>query len=378
MQKKIIIALIVLGIIISILINNKISEARIQNILNLTFNNNTSEYFKKLISENENIDYNIIDNLKDISKLKEKINNEITKYSLNTFDFSFALFDVELFEAINKRYDYIKYLNNLLEDIKYLENNFKNYYFIDNTYICKDNEMLEYLNNLKEKYNLDINIKLGNNENKNIPILLYHGILDNTWGAQTLFVRPNDFDEQIKYLKDNNYTPLFVSELDYIYAFDKPVIITFDDAYLDVYTNALPILKKYNFKANIYVITDSIGADVYMNADMIKDADASGLIEIGSHTVSHYKLGEIDLAKALEEIKESKEVLENLLNKEITSIAYPSGSFNQDIINITQKYYDYGLSTIYGKEKSNNLNTYKLKRYYVYREYSLKDFKKLL
>lgn len=78
MQKKIIIALIVLGIIISILINNKISEARIQNILNLTSNNNTSEYFKKLISENENIDYNIIDNLKDISKLKEKINNEIT------------------------------------------------------------------------------------------------------------------------------------------------------------------------------------------------------------------------------------------------------------------------------------------------------------
>ena len=73
MRKKIIIALIVLGIIISILINNKISEARIQNILNLTFNNNTSEYFKKLISENENIDYNIIYNLKDISKLQEKI-----------------------------------------------------------------------------------------------------------------------------------------------------------------------------------------------------------------------------------------------------------------------------------------------------------------
>ena len=59
----------------------------------------------------------------------------------------------------------------------------------------------------------------------------------------------------------------------------------------------------------------------------------------------------------------------------------PSSNYiisNQDIINITQKYYDYGLSTIYGKEKSNNLNTYKLKRYYVYREYSLEDFKKLL
>ena len=377
MKNKIYIILIIGGIIIYLLINNKISEARIKNVVN-DYSYNTSEYLNKIILENENINYNIIDNLKDINRLKENINNEIEKYNLDNIDLSFELLDIKFVEAIKLRYDYIKYLNNILEDIKYLENNYKNYYFRDNTYICKDSVMLEYLNNLKEKYNLEINIKLGNNENKDIPILLYHGILDDTWGAATLFVKPSEFDTQIKYLKDNNYTPLFISELDYIYAFDKPVIITFDDAYLDVYTNALPILKKYNFKANIYVITDSIGADVYMNADMIKDADASGLIEIGSHTVSHYKLGEIDLAKALEEIKESKEVLENLLNKEITSIAYPSGSFNQDIINITQKYYDYGLSTIYGKEKSNNLNTYKLKRYYVYREYSLEDFKKLL
>ena len=379
MKKKTVIALILIGIIISLLINNKISEARIQNALNYSNSgNDTSEYLNKIISENENIDYNIIDNLKDINSLKEKINNEIEKYSLNDIELSFELLDIKFVEAIKKRYDYIEYLNNLLVDIKYLEDNYKNYYFINNTYICKDNEMLEYLNNLKDKYKLVINTKLGNNENKDIPILLYHGILDDTWGAQTLFVKPSEFDKQIKYLKDNNYTPLFISELDYIYAFDKPVIITFDDAYKDVYTNALPILKKYNFKANVYVITGSIGADVYMDEEMIKDADKSGLIEIGSHTVSHYKLGEIDLTTAEEEIKESKEVLENLLNKEITSIAYPSGSFNQDIINITQKYYDYGLSTIYGKEKSNNLNTYKLKRFYVYREYSLDKFKKLL
>lgn len=379
MKKKTVIALILIGIIISLLINNKISEARIQNALNYSNSgNDTSEYLNKIISENENIDYNIIDNLKDINNLKEKIDNEIEKYSLNDIVLSFELLDIKFVDAIKKRYDYIEYLNNLLIDIKYLEDNYKNYYFINNTYICKDNEMLEYLDNLKDKYKLDINTKLGNNENKDIPILLYHGILDDTWGVQTLFVKPSEFDKQIKYLNDNNYTPLFISELDYIYAFDKPVIITFDDAYKDVYTNALPILKKYNFKANVYVITGSIGADVYMDEEMIKDADKSGLIEIGSHTVNHYKLGEIDLTTAEEEIKKSKEVLENILGKEITSIAYPSGSFNQGIIDIAKKYYDYGLSTIYGKEKANKLNTYKLKRFYVYREYSLDEFKNLL
>lgn len=377
MKNKIYIILIIGGIIIFLLINNKISEARIKNVVN-DYSYNTSEYLNKIILENENINYNIIDNLKDINRLKENINNEIEKYNLDNIDLSFELLDIKFVEAIKLRYDYIKYLNNILEDIKYLENNYKNYYFRDNTYICKDSVMLEYLNNLKEKYNLEINIKLGNNENKDIPILLYHGILDDTWGAATLFVKPSEFDTQIKYLKDNNYTPLFISELDYIYAFDKPVIITFDDAYVDVYTNALPILKKYDFKANVYVITGSIGADLYMNESMIKEANNSGLIEIGSHTISHYKLGEIDLATAEIEIKESKEVLENLLNEEIKSIAYPSGSFNQNIIDIVKNYYDYGLSTIYGKEKSNKLNAYSLKRYYVYREYSLEDFKKLL
>ena len=377
MKNKIYIILIIGGIIIFLLINNKISEARIKNVVN-DYSYNTSEYLNKIILENENINYNIIDNLKDINRLKENINNEIEKYNLDNIDLSFELLDIKFVEAIKIRYDYIKYLNNILEDIKYLENNYKNYYFRDNTYICKDSVMLEYLKNLKEKYNLEINIKLGNNENKDIPILLYHGILDDTWGAATLFVKPSEFDTQIKYLKDNNYTPLFISELDYIYAFDKPVIITFDDAYVDVYTNALPILKKYDFKANVYVITGSIGADLYMNESMIKEANNSGLIEIGSHTISHYKLGEIDLATAEIEIKESKEVLENLLNEEIKSIAYPSGSFNQNIIDIVKNYYDYGLSTIYGKEKSNKLNTYSLKRYYVYREYSLEDFKKLL
>lgn len=380
MKKKTIIILLVLGIIAFLLINNKITEARVQNTLNnSSSNNNSSEYFNKIISENQNINYNIINNLKDIYNLKEKINSEIEKYKINeNIELSPKLLDIKFIEAIKNRYDYIKYLNNLLEDIKYLENNYKNYYLIDNTYICKNDEMLKYLNNLKEKYNLKINIKLGNNEIKDIPILLYHGILDDTWGAQTLFVKPTEFDKQIKYLKENNYTPLFISELDYIYAFDKPVIITFDDAYIDVYNNALPILKKYNFKGNIYVITGFIGADLYMNAEMIKDADKSGLIEIGSHTVNHYMLGKIDLITAEAEIKESKDTLERLLNKEITSIAYPSGSFNQNTIEITKKYYKYGLSTIYGQEKSNKLNYYSLKRFYVYREYNLDDFRKLL
>ncbi|MFR5856699.1 MAG: polysaccharide deacetylase family protein, partial [Bacilli bacterium] len=245
-------------------------------------------------------------------------------------------------------------------------------------YICKDNKILNYLNELKEKYNLNILVKLGNVNNQKIPVLLYHGVLDNTWGAATLFVKPSEFAKQMNYLKENDYTPIFVSEIDYAYAFSKPIIITFDDAYIDVYNNAFPILQTYNFKANIFVITGSIGNNLYMNEEMIKDVDKSNLIEIGSHTISHYKLAEKDEQTIEKELKESKEALEKILNKEINTIAYPSGSFNSTVIKIAQKYYSYGLSTLIGKEQSNNINYFKIKRYYVYREYGLNDFIKLL
>ena len=167
-------------------------------------------------------------------------------------------------------------------------------------------------------------------------------------------------------------------EIDYAYAFSKPIIITFDDAYIDVYNNAFPILQTYNFKANIFVITGSIGNNLYMNEEMIKDVDKSNLIEIGSHTISHYKLAEKDAETIEKELKESKEVLEKILNKEVNTIAYPSGSFNSTVIEIAKKYYSYGLSTLIGKEQSNNINYYTLKRHYIYREYSLNDFIKIL
>lgn len=408
MNKKIIIILLILATGIFLLINNHLSESRIQNTtpketdvyinndqLTVLFNNIMIEEEK-----NKNIDYNIVDNLKDINTLKEKITTKIEEYDINHFnnfndnyikeiitdkdnlDLILATFNQKDFiknidKEINKREQYLSYLNNLLVDITYLENNYQDYYFHDNIYICKNTSMLNYLNELKDLYNLDIEIKLGNN-NVNIPILLYHGVLDNTWGAATLFVKPEEFAKQMEYLKNNNYTPLFISELDYAYAFEKPIIITFDDGYQDVYTNALPILKKYNLKANVYIITNSIGKDKYMDAEMIKNTDNSGLMEIGSHTINHYKLAEIDLDLAENEIKESKNILENILNKEIYSIAYPSGSFNESIVNIVKKYYQYGLSTRIGHENANDLNTYSLKRYYVYREYDIEAFKKLL
>lgn len=215
------------------------------------------------------------------------------------------------------------------------------------------------------------------NANVKVPILCYHGVLDKPWGIQELFVKVDEFEAQMKYLSEHGYTPIFVSEIANAGNYEKPIIITFDDGYLDVYTNAYPILKKYNIKANIYMISGWINGDVYMTTEMTKEMAKSPLIEVGSHTVNHKALATLSEAEIEYELSTSKKSLEEMIGKDVEVIAYPTGSYDSRVIKIAKKYYNYALSTVNGKEDPNKLNTYNLKRIYVYRKYNIDQFKKL-
>lgn len=210
-----------------------------------------------------------------------------------------------------------------------------------------------------------------------VPILCYHGILDEAWGLKGLFVKVDEFEAQMKYLSENGYTTLFVSELPKANLYEKPVVLTFDDGYLDVYTNAYPILQKYNLKANLYIISNYFNG-VYMTVDMVKELAKSPLIEIGSHTITHVALSSVTDEEELEhEIRDSKVALEELTGKKIDVLAYPTGAYNDKVIELTQKYYKYALSTKVGKEDPEDLNTYELRRIYVDRDHTLDQFKEL-
>ena len=75
---------------------------------------------------------------------------------------------------------------------------------------------------------------------------------------------------------------------------EKPVIITFDDGYADNYENAYPILKKYGFKATIFLIYDFTNTyPNYLTWDQIAEMKESGLIRFESHTMTHANLAEL-------------------------------------------------------------------------------------
>ena len=89
-----------------------------------------------------------------------------------------------------------------------------------------------------------------------IPILLYHSINDDN---SSMSLKINIFENQMKYLRKNGYKTVTFDEINK--SAKKQIIITFDDGYKDVFINALPILKKYNFKATCFFVTNLIGQD---------------------------------------------------------------------------------------------------------------------
>jgi peptidoglycan/xylan/chitin deacetylase (PgdA/CDA1 family) len=131
---------------------------------------------------------------------------------------------------------------------------------------------------------------------------------------------------------------------------EKPVVITFDDGFLDQ-LKAFELLKKYNMKATLYLIiggersgycigitrTDLRCGDDYMSWSQIKNLLNSGLIEIGAHTLNHADLTTLPIQNQLDEINESKKRLEDMYNVSVTTFAYPYGRYNNDSLESVSK-----------------------------------------
>lgn len=205
-----------------------------------------------------------------------------------------------------------------------------------------------------------------------VTIIYYHAINDVVSGIEELFVTPAAFDSQMAYLKDNGYTSITFDEIDNTENIKKPVIITFDDGYEDNYTNAYSILKKYGFKATIFLCSSVIDKPAYLKTPQIQEM--SDIISFQSHTVTHPNLNKLKPEELDRELSESKNVLEQLTQQQVNVLAYPTGYYNQKVINAVSKYYKYAVTTEKGFYYKGD-NPYTLKRIYVPRKLTLEEFK---
>ena len=178
-----------------------------------------------------------------------------------------------------------------------------------------------------------------------VPILMYHSIDSDGVEYSNLAISEDLFEKQMAYLADNNYNCLPLKELAYLVENKKSIprktiAITFDDGYENNFTIAYPILKRYNLNATIFVVVKNIGKVVddkyfknakFMSVQQLRRLNLDKLIEIGSHTLNHYYLPEIDRAKLKDQIFKSKQILESRLQGKIDFFSYPIGGFNRHI-----------------------------------------------
>lgn len=168
-----------------------------------------------------------------------------------------------------------------------------------------------------------------------VPVLMYHSIAYNG-GASKLIVRPEKFAEQMEFLRERHYNVVGLEDIiRYIEKKEpvppKTVAITLDDGYQNNYKNAYPILRQYNMPATIFVIVNNIGKPGYLNWKELKEMSDSGLVTIGSHTMSHPFLNSINPDEAKRELVESKAALEKELGRKVDFLCYPAGRFNPEI-----------------------------------------------
>ncbi|MCX6786151.1 MAG: polysaccharide deacetylase family protein [Candidatus Komeilibacteria bacterium] len=177
------------------------------------------------------------------------------------------------------------------------------------------------------------------NKQSGPSILMYHSVGHN----QAFFtVKPKIFEKQLAYLKNKGFKIVFLSELIRLLKekqdCSKIVVLTFDDGYLDNYEIVLPLLKKYQLPATIFLITGLLGSN-WANSENIslpllrepeiKEIILSGLVEFMPQNI----------------------------------FAYPKGRSNQQAIDIIRKNgFIAAVTTTEGLVNLNNYNLYQLPR----------------
>lgn len=203
-----------------------------------------------------------------------------------------------------------------------------------------------------------------------VPVLNYHQINDEN--ITPLAVRVSHFRDEMDYLKNNGYHTITMDELyDYLAEGaplpDKPVLITFDDGYIDNYVNAYPILKERHMKATLFMIGDAIDTEPsrFLTTEQLQDMDKNGF-SIEAHTYAHKKLTKFEEEALYNDLTKSKEVLEQILHRPVNYLAYPGG-FNNKLVQATTEKAGYRLAfTVQPGNVMSGDNLYALNRLSIF------------
>jgi|GEM_PF-1180960 len=231
-----------------------------------------------------------------------------------------------------------------------------------------------------------------------VTVLMYHKVSDNPEESPDhTLVRVARFEEQMKYLKDNGYTTIDLYDLKAymdkkISLPEKSVVLTFDDGWKSV-KNAIPIMKKYNFKATFFIVLEYIdGAyPAFLTWEEFSEILADRNFDVGCHSHTHPwipgnhliswltgKTPNRSRSDVVAEVAGAKKSMEDKLQRPIVHYSWPSGWYNAELLAIAR---DSGYITTVTTDQGVNMpgmDPMKIRRYPVYGQFSIEQFGQLL
>ncbi|WP_461373717.1 polysaccharide deacetylase family protein [Candidatus Aquicultor sp.] len=215
-----------------------------------------------------------------------------------------------------------------------------------------------------------------------IPVLMYHCVNDHPKFKNSierdLTISTRTFKQQLDLLDTKGYHVVTLDDAydAMIYGMQlpkKPVVLTFDDGAPDAYTCVFPTLRQRKMRAAFFVKAEEVNMSRGLDWAKVKEMSDAGM-QIESHTLNHCDLAIQGADVLVAQLMGSKELIERHTDKPVHFIAYPAGSYNRQVIDITQQSgYLGGLTTHPGLWRPGN-NLFELKRIRVSRGETLAQF----
>mgnify|MGYP000897073652 CR=1 FL=1 len=199
----------------------------------------------------------------------------------------------------------------------------------------------KFISNFSEKLRSD---KLSTSN----KILLFHSIETKKDKKDLYTLDKYVFEKMIIFLKEMKFNFVSFNE---VYNNQNNIIISFDDGFMSVLNNALPILEKYDIPFHVFINKNFIQSNnkLFLNKKGLIELSNKKNVELGSHGVSHMKLSQLTTQQIKEEISESKIWLEDITGKIVNTFSYPHGSFDNRAKKYLEEFgYNFAASSKFG------------------------------
>jgi peptidoglycan/xylan/chitin deacetylase (PgdA/CDA1 family) len=218
-----------------------------------------------------------------------------------------------------------------------------------------------------------------------VPILMYHAVEDSPRPPKYkhFYVLADEFAGQMRMLKRTGYTPITFGQMAEARAGTfamppKPVLLTFDDGYLNLKTNVHPLLGGLDFRYTVFLISERVGKTndwvapegydptPLLSWNDIAEMQQGSQVSFEAHTATHPKLSSLSPADARREMAGSKEELEQRLQAPISVLCYPYGDVSDSVADIAADLgYAQAVTTEFGRARPAD-NPLRLPRISVY------------